>query len=72
MNRGAGIHDSSAGLVSVCVAFDAEASFDLPNPNGRDARILLATADARLELNERADVAVLTLPPRSAAVVRVR
>jgi hypothetical protein len=54
------------------VAFDAEASFDLPNPNGRDARILLATADARLELNERADVAVLTLPPRSAAVVRVR
>ena len=72
MNRGAGIHDSSSGLVSVCVAFDAEASFDLPNPSCRDARILLATADARLELNERADVAVLTLPPRSAAVVRVR
>ena len=72
MSRGAGLHDVHAGIVSVCVAFDTEASFHLTENAGRDAHILLATADARLELNERAEVAVLTLPPRSAAIVRVR
>ena len=72
MSRGAGLYDVHAGIVSVCVAFDTEASFHVTENAGRDAHILLATADARLELNERAEVAVLTLPPRSAAVVRVR
>lgn len=72
MNRGAGLHDVHAGIVSVCVAFDDETVFTFDENAGRDARILLSTADANLEVNERAEIAVLTLPPRSAAVVRVR
>ncbi|MBX9719606.1 MAG: malto-oligosyltrehalose trehalohydrolase [Microbacteriaceae bacterium] len=72
MNRGAGLHDPRGGIVSVCVAFEQEAVFHIMENAGRDARILLTTGDARLEVNERAEVGVLTVPARSAAIVRVR
>ncbi len=72
LNRGAGLRASTGGIVSICVAFDDDAVFHLTENAGRDARVLLATADAHLELNERAELAVLTVPARSAVVVRVR
>lgn len=63
LDRGAGIQAPHGGIVSVCVALRQEASFDV----GEAARLELSTtADARLVDG------VLTLPARSAAVVRVR
>ena len=76
MDRGAGLDDPAAGLVSVCVAFGEPATFPIDAADGRgerSAHILLATTpDARFEHLDRSDGAELSLPAWSAAVVRVR
>jgi len=72
LNRGAGLREARGGIVSVCVAFDEPAVFHVTENAGRQARILLTTSDARLELDEGSESAVLAVPARSAAIVRVR
>ena len=76
MERGAGLDDADAGLVSVCVAFGEAATFAIEavDPSGeQSARILLSTTpDAHLEHTDGADGAELALPAWSAAIVRVR
>ena len=63
LDRGAGIQSPLGGIVSVCAAIREEASFEVG-------------AEAALELSTTPDATlvdgVLTLPARSAAVVRVR
>ena len=76
IERGAGLDDADAGLVSVCVAFGEAATFAIEavDPSGeQSARILLSTTpDAHLEHTDGADGAELALPAWSAAIVRVR
>ncbi|GAA1694743.1 malto-oligosyltrehalose trehalohydrolase [Microcella alkalica] len=63
LDRGAGIQSPHGGIVSVCAAIREEASFEV----GSEAALELSTTpDATLVDG------VLTLPARSAAVVRVR
>lgn len=63
LDRGAGIQSPLGGIVSVCAAIREEASFEV----GSEAALELSTTpDATLVDG------VLTLPARSAAVVRVR
>ena len=63
LDRGAGIRSPIGGIVSVCAAIREGASFDV----GPDAALELATSPAA-----RLESGVLTLPPHSAAIVRVR
>ena len=73
MDRGAGLDDPAAGLVSVCVAFGEGARFDLDADEASPPRILLSTTrDARLEPDGGSGSLALDLPAWSAAVVRVR
>lgn len=76
MDRGAGLDDPTAGLVSVCVAFGEPATFELESGAGEEERsafVLLATSpDARFERIGGPGSAVLALPAWSAAVIRVR
>lgn len=76
MDRGAGLDDPSAGIVSVCIAFGEPAMFAMTPADGhgeRSARILLATTpDARFEHPDGPSDPVLTMPAWSAAVIRLR